>query len=315
MPGTDGPSPEAPIPHALRIRRTYLKIIFLALLAGIPVPLQSAESPSPRRLVSLAPSVTEILFRLGLGDRVVGVTMFCNFPPETAGKARIGGFSNPSAEKIVSLKPDLVIVIPNVGNREAVNTVQRLGIDVLVLEIRDLEGLFRSIREIGSATGVSRQADVLAGFLQAEISSLGEQVVDLPHPSILIAFSRDPFIIAGPGSFPGELVRIAGGMIPVEDNDSHYPRLGMEMILKIAPEVILQTAMDGETTGNADAQLLESWKDWPALPAVAAGRVHTVDPDLILRPGPRVVEGIRELIRILHPGAVLEKSNAAPVDP
>ena len=298
----------------MRIRRTSAAIVFLALLVGFSVSLRGADSPPPRRLVSLAPSVTEILFRLGLGDRLVGVTKFCNYPPETAEISQVGGFSNPSAEKIVSLAPDLVIAIPNVGNRDAVNTVQRLGIAVLVLEIRDLDGLFRSIREIGARTGDAGEAEALAGSLQAEISSLAARVVDLPKPSVLIAFSRDPFIIAGPGSFPGELIRIAGGVIPIEDSDNQYPRLGLEMILDIAPEVILMTAMDGEPDGNADAELLRSWNDWPTVPAVAAGRVHTVDPDLILRPGPRVVEGIRELIRIFHPGDAAENPNDHTVD-
>lgn len=279
------------------------------ILALIPCPRAgsaAAERP-PQRIVSLAPSVTEILYRIDLGDRIAGVTEFCDFPAAARQKPRIGGFANPSAERIVALRPDLVIVQPNVGNRATVETVQRLGIAVLVVEARDFEGLFATIRAIGQATGRNPQAAALAAALRDEVESLAGLVRDAPRPSVLLAFSRDPYIVAGPASFPGEMIRLAGGHNPGIDSGAGYPRVGIETILGWAPEVILEPAPDGGT----DRDLLAAWQRWPSLPAVARGRVHAVPPDLIMRAGPRSPEGLRELIRILHPEA-LEAQTTAP---
>jgi iron complex transport system substrate-binding protein len=286
---------------------TARRLLVLAALLCLPVLVDSADDPPPRRIVSLAPSVTEILYRLDLADRIAGVTAFCDYPAAAREKPRVGGFANPSAERIAALRPDLVIVQPNVGNRAAVETVQRMGVEVLVVDARGFEDLFETIAVIGEAVGEMERATALARKLRDEIDALSRLVRNKPRPRVLLAFSRDPYILVGQNSFPGEMIRLAGGRAPDFDTGTGYPRVGIETILEWAPEVILETGM-GETPGP---ELMAAWERWPSLPAVRRNRVHAVTPDLVTRAGPRSPEGLRELIRIIHPGALAPKA-AAP---
>ena len=289
-------TPLTPLTRGALLRPAVLAV----LVAACGLPAAAAADPAPARIVSLAPSLTEILFRLDLGDRVRGVTDFCDTPPAARAVAKVGGFANPSAERIVALEPDLVVATPNIGNREAVETVRRLGIPVLVVDARNLDQLFESIAAIGAATGREAAATTLVGTLRADIDRLVGRVAGRPRPRVLMPFSRDPYIVAGTASYPGELIRLAGGRPPDFEPDTSYPRIGLETILVWAPEVILEPDGGGRFAADPAA----AWQRWPTLPAVAGTRIHSVPADLMSRPGPRVAEAVRALIAILHPGAV-----------
>jgi iron complex transport system substrate-binding protein len=286
---------------------TARPLFLLTVLLCLPALAAGAGDQPARRIVSLAPNVTEILYQLGLADRIAGVTGFCDYPAAAREKPQVGGFANPSAERIAALRPDLVIVQPNVGNRAAVETVQRMGVDVLIVDARSFDELFETIAVIGEAAGEADRATALARDLRDEIDALSELVRDKPRPRVLLTFSHDPYILVGQDSFPGEMIRLAGGRVPDFDTGTGYPRVGIETILEWAPEVILETGM-GDAPGT---DLMAAWQRWPSLPAVARNRVHAVTPDLVTRAGPRSPEGLRELIRIIHPGA-LDPETPAP---
>ncbi|MCZ6669669.1 MAG: cobalamin-binding protein [Acidobacteria bacterium] len=264
---------------------------------------------SPERIVSLAPGITEILYRLDLGDRIAGVTEFSNFPPETRNKPKVGGFANPNVERIIALRPDLVIAIPNVGNRAPVETVERLGVPILIVETRSLEELYQAIDRIGTATGRPDQAGALVKEIQEEISLLVRAVRQKSRPRVLLTFSRDPFIIAGSSSFPGELIRLAGGQVPLFGGKTRYPRIGIEAVLEYAPEVILEPETADMSSGVKKIDLLGSWERWSSIPAVREKQVFGIESDLIFRPGPRTPAALRQLIQILHPEVPAVKEN------
>jgi len=253
--------------------------------------------PSPRRIVSLTPALTEILFALGLGDRVVGVTSYCDWPPEARSKPKVGGYVNPSVEAIVDLSPDLVLVSPNAGNRESALAVRDAGLRVEVLPAETLAETFDAIEGVGRLCGVEREADALAASLRARLDAVAARVGTAPRVRTLFCIQLEPIVAAGPGTLPGELLEIAGGENVV--GSDRYPRLGIETVVAAAPEVILQSRMDDGDRSVGDETAF--WSRWPTIPAVANGRVRVVPGDLTLRPGPRVVEGAERLAAILHP--------------
>ena len=253
-----------------------------------------------KRIVSLAPNLTEILFALELGDQVVGVTDYCNYPPEAQEKPRVGGFVNPNLEIVVGLEPDLALATPNIGNKEAVVHLRSLGIDFLIVETPSLAALYDSIRKIADRAGVPENGKALAGEIEAEVEAIREQLASAPPTSTLLVFSHDPLIVAGPETFFDEMVSAAGGRNLAEDAGMRYPQFSLEEVVRRAPETIIDTAMG---SGGADGKF---WERWPTIPAVRDGRICTPPPDPVLRPGPRILEGLRLLAECLHPGALDE---------
>lgn len=277
-----------------------------AILALAAVCVACASPPpdprhpdDPRRIVSLSPALTEILFALELGDRVVGVTSYCDWPPEARGKAKVGGYVNPSVETIVGLAPDLVLVSPNAGNRESALAVREAGIRLEVLPAETLAETFAAIDGVGRLCGVEARAAALSASLRDRLDAVEARVRGERPVRALFCLQLEPIIAAGAGTLPAEILAIAGGANVVEAE--RYPRLGIETIVAAAPEVILQSRMDDGDRSSDDETLF--WSRWSTIPAVAAGRVHVVSADLMLRPGPRVVDGAERLARILHPDA------------
>ncbi len=253
---------------------------------------------APKRIVSLAPNTTEILFALGLGDKVVGVTDFCDYPPEAKQKTKVGGMVNPSLEAISFLRPDLVLATV-AGNRpETVARLERLGIPVFVVNPEDLQGVFSSIEQVGRATGRREVARVLVQRLRERVEQVTRRVAGLKRPRVLYVLWSDPLIVPGKGTFLDDLIRWAGGESISTGALTPYPLFSLEEVVARAPEVIIVSKGHGQD----DQTLLRRWRDLPTLPAVKAGRLYTIDGDLLNRPGPRIVDGLEALARILHPG-------------
>jgi len=245
----------------------------------------------------MTPALTEILFALGLGESVVGVTDYCDYPPEAARRARIGGYVNPSVETILSLQPDLALVSPGPGNREAALAVQRAGVRLEVIPAETLSETYLAIERVAVACGVEQKGRDLAANVRSRIDAAADRVRQLPGVRALFCVQIDPLIAVGRGTLPGELLELAGGVNVIEA--SRYPQIGVETVLAAAPQVILHARMDSSDPGAAQ-QAMSYWRRWGAIPAVRDHRVFVFDATLALRPGPRVADAVERLAALLH---------------
>jgi iron complex transport system substrate-binding protein len=274
----------------------------------VPTPQAGAESQDrqvfpadahPQRLVSLAPSVTEILYFLELDDRVVGVTAFCNYPPEVKQKPRIGTYWEFNLEAILALKPDMVLAMAHQGEGEgSLDSLRHWKIPYYVGRADTLPELFRLIEDIARLTGTEAVARRKLPALEARARRVEARVQGLPAPRVLMEIDQEPLISVGRSSIQGDLIQRAGGENIANGIDQRYPLFNLEEVLKAQPEVIL-------FTGMADATSLphrmQYWRGWTMLPAVKSGRLLWIDPDLVDRPGPRLVEGLEQLADFFHP--------------
>jgi iron complex transport system substrate-binding protein len=250
----------------------------------------------PQRIVSLTPALTEILFAVGAGDRVVGVTQYCDFPEEAKSKAKVGGYVNPSVEAVLALKADLVVVSPGPGNRDAVLAMRRAGLRVELFPSETLEESLAAIESVARVAGRVEAGRDLAAQVRARLDEVARRVADVPRVRTFFCIQTDPIIAAGRDTLPSQLLELAGGTNVVELD--RYPRLDIEAVAGARPEVILQARMD---LAQGDAHAEDAfWERWPSIPAVAHGRVVVLPDDLTLRPGPRVADAAEELAAILH---------------
>jgi iron complex transport system substrate-binding protein len=275
-------------------------LLLLSVLAVACAPSRAPDpvQDTPRRIVSLTPAITETLFALGLADRVVGVTRFCDYPPEAKAKPKVGGYADPDVEAVVALSPDLVLISPNVGNRDGALALRRAGIRVEVVAGERLEETYAALERIGVLCGVPERGRELAARVRGEVEGAAAAVRGKPLTRALFCLQTDPVIAAGRDTLPADLLERAGGINVVDA--PRYPQLAMEAIVATAPEVILQTRMD---VGAGDPASAPSafWSRWSAVPAVAAGRVIVFDGTPALRPGPRVGQAVAQLAAYLHP--------------
>lgn len=253
-----------------------------------------------RRIVSLAPSVTETVFALDRGDRLVGVSTFCDYPPEKVRDLpRAGSYLTPNVERIVSLRPDAVIGVPTPGNQAAVEQLRSLGLVVVIVGEHTIADTWSAIRTVGDWTGNPRGAAELVERLQGEIGAVRDAAARLPKRKVLFVVGHDPLIAAGSGLFIDELIGIAGGVNVAASAGGSWPRLSLETVVAAAPAVIIDGAM-GSEAGQA---LAAYWKSYASVPAVRDGRLFPQRSDALLRPGPRIGRGARELFDMIHADA------------
>ena len=246
--------------------------------------------PNPQRIVSLAPSVTETLFALGLGSRVVGVTTYCDYPPEAKTKESVGDTLKPSLEKIIALKPDLVIISTASQLEQSVRRLDELQIPVYISNPRDLEGLLASIERIGEIAGVPDSANEVTRQLRSRIEAVRVRIAPAPRPRVFFILGCEPLITAGGPSFISDLIARAGGKSISAEESMDYPQFSLETAVARQPEVIFLQA------GNADLPPRLS-----QTPAAREGRVYRLDDALLLRPGPRIIDGLEQMAARIHP--------------
>jgi iron complex transport system substrate-binding protein len=276
-----------------RLSRRLLASLFVAaLLLGCHRPRPAA--PVVRRVVSLAPSSTEILFALGAGELVVGVDQYSDWPPAARALPKVGNELLPSVERILGLRPDVVFVATSANTRELADELVRLGVRVVVSHADTFADVWRDIATIGGAVGKSDAAARLVITLGARLDAIRRRVATKPRPRTLVAVWTEPLTVAGAKSFVDEAIAIAGGDNVAADSPLPYPQYSLERLLMRAPEVIIV----GTHAGTPSLQPILAQ---PSLPAVRAGRVYTIDGDLLFRPGPRLVDGVGELAARLHP--------------
>lgn len=278
-----------------------MRTLTLALLLA-----SAALAAPPARIVSTAPSLTETLFALGLGDRVVGVTEFCRYPPEAAAKPKIGTFIEPNFERILALKPDLVLVVRNPV--QLAEKLQRLGLRAVEIPQETVAEIIASIREIGRLTGTEAQARLVAGRVEAELDLVRRRAAGLPRKKVLFLIGRSPgtlqgMVGVGGGNFLDELIRLAGGQNVLLSSPMPYPRVSVEQILAADPDVILDMGDFAHREGRpmeSGREFLGLWSAYPVLRAVRQGAVRQVDSEVLIRPGPRVGEAARRMVELIH---------------
>jgi len=252
---------------------------------------------NPHRLVSLAPNITEIVYALGLGDELVGDTDNCDYPPQATSKPHVGTMVNPSLERIVALKPDLALGTPEANRRETADQLERLGIPVYGVTASTLEGSLASIEDLGKVLGCEAEAKRLVARMQARIDRIENRFKGEPQPKVLFVVWYRPLITVGPHTFIADVIRAAGG-VPIGENlKGEWPRLTLEELLPLNPDVILFPPSDSFSPSLEDFRGLPGWKD---LRGVKEGRMYMVS-ETILRVGPRLVDALEELAGILHP--------------
>ncbi len=240
---------------------------------------------NPQRIVSLAPNVTEILFALGLGDRVVGVTNYCDYPPIVTALPKVGGFINPDVEMILAQKPDLVVGVTSAGNADLPNTLQEAGLNYAFMEIENIDQTREAIMFLGATTGAIAPAAKLVGNIDSQLDAWTDKIEN--PPTVIVVYGYKPLVAAGPGSFAHELVTRAGAKNVLTDQNDRYGQLDAEALMVLNPDVIVDAAMGDESE--------PPWKAYPNLTAVENGNVIKVSDPAVMRPGPRMVKGFAEL--------------------
>ncbi len=250
---------------------------------------------APQRIISLAPSITEILFALDLGERVIGVTTYCDFPAATKAKEKVGDTLKPNLERIIALKPDLVLLSTASQLEKITQQLEQLGIPVFVTNPKTVDEVISSIRKIGEITGAKQKADTVAAEMQQKIRVVEIQAHTM-HPRVLYVLQLSPLITAGKKTFINDLINLADAQSISGEETVDYPQFSRETALARAPEVIIIPASHGtEIVSTTDVK-----NAFATTPAVKNNRIITIDPDLIDRPGPRIVEGLSALEAKIH---------------
>lgn len=255
---------------------------------------------NPRRILPLAPNLTEILFFLGLGDRVVGVTNHCNYPPETARLPKVGSYININVERILSLSPDLVFATFDGNERGTVELLEQAGIKVFVVNPRTARQVIETTYTLGMVCGIPDKARDLCLGLTKRVDWVVEKTGGGIQPLVFLQINVQPIITVNRNTFHHDLLRLAGGRNMAADEPITYPRFSVEEVLRSNPEVILISSM--ERAGRF-AEAREDWKRFKSIPAVRNDRVHLIDSDLIDRPAPRFIQGLEIMARLFHPEA------------
>ncbi len=265
-------------------------------MLGRPVTI----ADGPLRLVSLSPSLTEIVFALGREDWLVGVTDFCDYPPAARAKPRVGGTMTPNLERVLQARPNLVLATAEGNPRDFVGHLTRVGIPVFAVKPEGYPGILDSLRALGRVLQAQTLASALVRGMNEQGARIHQAVAGRPRPRVLYLVWSDPLIAAGPTSFIHDLVRIAGGENVVRERTVPYPRVSLEEVVARAPEVILVAS---HLDGMGRPSTIVRGSLWQVVPAVRSNRVLSVPGDTIHRFGPRLVEGLGHLARAMHPEA------------
>jgi iron complex transport system substrate-binding protein len=264
-------------------------------LAGREVTLATP----PARIVSLVPSVTELIYALGGQDRLVGRTDFCDYPAAALTKPSVGGMVSPNLEAIAALRPDLVVVTAEGNREETFAQLRRLGIPTYVVAVHRVAEVLDLVARVGELVGRPEAVAPLVAAMNDRIARIRARVRPHRVPRVLYVLWPDPLIVPGRRALVSELIEIAGGRSVTALDGDAYPRLSLEAAVAAAPEVIL-LASHGARTG---AVVREKWERLASLPAIKTGRLYTVDGDLMHRYGPRMLDGLSQIARAIHPEA------------
>ena len=252
----------------------------------------------PKRIVSMAPNVTEILYYLGMGDRVAGVTRFSYYPPEAAQKPKVGSYIKLNVERIISLNPDLAIGTADGNNAGVVKLLEQAGIPIYIVNPRNVRDTIGIVTAIGALCGVGEKAKKLSSRLNRRVDHVFERTASLRQPLVFLQINVKPIMTVNKNTFHHDVIRLAGGTNMAQDVPVTYPRISLEEVLRRNPEVIVISSME---RGGRFERARKEWMKWKELEAVKQGRIHLIDSDLLDRPSPRIVEGLEAMARVIHP--------------
>lgn len=293
-------------PKASELPRLRAKHLAVLLLLGVLGCRKShapakADGGAAARVVSLSPSTTEALFVIGAGDRVVGRSRYCDWPPEVSKLPEIGGYVDPSFEAILALRPDLVTGARGPAGAAMSERLEARGIATFLPQTESFAQIDTMILGIGERTGHAKEAKATVEALDARVAGIEKAVSAKPRVRVLLVFGLQPLSVAGPASFAEEMIRRAGGTNVVTEGGG-YPTMGVERALTLDPDVILNAAI-AEAHGHE--RIAKDTPGWARVRAVAEGHVVAITDESVLRPGPRVGEGLATLARAIHPDVAI----------
>jgi len=295
--------------HIILIKLRILLLISLALIIGMPLQA-TADSvvdqlerrvvvpDDPRRVISLAPSITEIVYALDQENRLKGVTRYSDYPRKATKLPRIGSFVRLDIERIVALNPDLCIATKDGNPKATIDRLETLKIPVYVVNPHNLDTILETILELGTILNADDRAKTLTTSLRTRIQRVKFRVAQVNYrPRVFFQIGISPIVSAGTDTFIHELIELAGG-INMAKGRIAYPRFSTEQVLALEPEVFIITSMARQAVFE---QVKAEWRRWPNIPAVRDDRIFLVDSDLFDRPSPRLVSGLELLTRLIHP--------------
>jgi iron complex transport system substrate-binding protein len=326
------------VPH-LVAQKTLMRIALVAAcLSGLPLVARATQAPSApaatrevtdelgriirvpqtiRRIVSLAPNLTETVYALGLQDRLVGDTDYCDYPPEAQQKPKVGGAINPSLETIASLHPDLVLVTKNLNRLETVNALDSLGIPSYATDPHTVEAIIASTERLADLLGASETGTALGKEMERRIAATKDRIAALPPRRVLFIVWTEPLISIGKDTFIADALQHAGA-ISVIDSSQNWPQINLEEVVHLQPEFLVFAEPHPEDAARITDKLADL-PGWRILDAVKHRR-YAVISDAVNRPAPRIASAIEDLARQLHPEAFaetpqIEKDNVTPAPP
>lgn len=258
---------------------------------------------APKRIVSLAPNITEILFELGLSERIVAVSSDSDYPPAAIEKEKVGSFWQPNTEAVIACRPDFVITEWFEQQNAVAESLKRLNYNVLTLRLINIDDLSDAIEKIGVATFTQQQAQNLNDTIKTKLSRIKQKYNKSEKPSVLWVVEQEPLRVAGTNTFLSEMITITGGKNAISPTVQQYPQLSTEELLRCGAEVIIQSSMskDKEKIEQQQVAAEKFWSRYNDLPAVKNNRIYVVESDNLLRLGPRITDGVDKIGTLIHP--------------
>jgi iron complex transport system substrate-binding protein len=297
------------------LKRTYLALLLIMIIAAATACAGAQSGPgtitddsgrqvhldsAPTRIISHSPSITETIFALGIGDKLVADSKDCDYPEAAKTKPKIGGSYTPNLEEIVAMKPDLVLTDGFVP--ELITKLDSLGIPVAVINPKDINGILTDIELLGNVTGSQKEAAEVISNMKKRIDAVVNTVGNASRPSVFCVYeaidTTKPWT-AGPGSFIDSLINMAGGSNVAASASKPWIQFNMEELVKANPDIILVDSQMG--TAVISPEELKELPGWQGITAVKENRIYTIDDDLLTLFGPRIVQGLEEMAKILHP--------------
>jgi iron complex transport system substrate-binding protein len=283
------------------IGRTLLTLVLVVATSALACSRTKGAASVAKRVVSLSPSTTETMFAIGAGSALVGRSRYCDFPPVALKLPEVGGYVDPSFEAIVTLAPDLVVGARGPGGTALTDKLAARGVATYFPETESFEAIDGMILGLGARTGHDADARRSVEDIRAHVAAVEASVAGKARPRVLLVFGLEPIVAAGPSTFADEMIRRAGGANAVAEGGG-YPTLGMERVLALDPDIVLDAAM---AEAHGGERITRDAPGWASLRAVKGSRVVPLADETVLRPGPRVALGLAVVARAIHPDAIV----------
>lgn len=295
----------------------WIWIIAIVLAAAVAAAILHADRNQQtvivgevNNIVSMTPQLTEILFAMGLGDKITAVSSDSDYPPDALKKLKIGTFWQPNLETIVAIKPGLIVAENFEQQNQVVSQLKRLGYPVVSVSIMNIGELFEAIGTIGKATKSEAIAAKLNADIKGRLINLSGKLSTARKFTVLWVMQTNPICVAGRESFANELIELAAGLNAIGPTVQKYPLVGIEQIIAAAPEVIIQPTMGDTDIPSQQKAAVEFWSKWPNLPAVKNNRIYVISGDTVSRLSPRLDQGLETVARCIHPSMFEQPQSA-----